>query len=161
MQLYKINEQLERLINDGALFVDTETGEVFDDKALDQLALDWDTKVTNTGCLIKNMEADAVAMKNEMDALKGRRERLEKRIDSLKKYLSFCLEGKKFHSPQVDISFRKSEQVEILEGCKIPDEYQKVKTTYTPDKTALKQAIKSGKTFDGISLVEKRNIQIK
>lgn len=26
MQLYKINEQLERLINDGALFVDTETG---------------------------------------------------------------------------------------------------------------------------------------
>lgn len=99
MQLYKINEQLERLINDGALFVDTETGEVFDDKALDELAIDWDTKVTNTGCLIKNMEADAIAMKNEMDALKGRRERLEKRIDSLKKYLSFCLEGKKFHSP--------------------------------------------------------------
>lgn len=40
MQLYKINEQLERLIDAGELFVDTETGEVFDDKALDQLALD-------------------------------------------------------------------------------------------------------------------------
>ena len=29
MQLYKMNEQLERLIDAGELFVDTETGEVF------------------------------------------------------------------------------------------------------------------------------------
>lgn len=161
MQLYKMNEQFERLIDAGELFVDTETGEVFDDKALDQLALDWDTKVTNTGCFIKDMETDIVAIKSEVDRLRERQKRLEKRVENLKGYLSFCLNGKKFHSPQVDISFRKSEQVEILEGCKIPDEYQKVKTTYTPNKTALKQAIKSGKTFDGISLVEKQNIQIK
>lgn len=161
MQLYKINEQLERLIDAGELFVDTETGEVFDDKALDQLAMDWDTKVTNTGCLIKNMESDVAAMKAEMDNLKERSERLKKQTENLKQYLAFCLEGKKFHSPQVDISFRKSEMVEIAEGASIPEEYQRVKTTYTLDKTAIKQAIKSGKSFDGIALVTKQNIQIK
>lgn len=160
MQLYKINEQLERLINDGALFVDTETGEVFDDKALDELAIDWDTKVTNTGCLIKNMEADAIAMKNEIDALKGRRERLEKRIDSLKKYLSFCLEGKKFHSPQVDISFRKSEQVEA-DIARLPAEYIISVTTSKPNKIKLKEALKRNISIEGAALIEKKNIQIK
>lgn len=160
MQLYKINEQLERLIDAGELFVDTETGEVFDDKALDQLALDWDTKVTNTGCFIKNMESDIVAIKSEVERLKERQKRLEKRVESLKGYLSFCLEGKKFHSPQVDISFRKSEQVEA-DIARLPAEYIISVTTLKPNKIKLKEALKKNISIEGAALVEKKNIQIK
>lgn len=160
MQLYKINEQLERLIDAGELFVDTETGEVFDDKALDQLALDWDTKVTNTGCFIKNMESDIVAIKSEVERLKERQKRLEKRVESLKGYLSFCLEGKKFHSPQVDISFRKSEQVEA-DIARLPAEYIISVTTSKPNKIKLKEALKRNISIEGAALVEKQNIQIK
>lgn len=160
MQLYKMNEQLERLIDSGELFVDTETGEVFDDKALDQLALDWDTKVTNTGCFIKNMESDIVAIKSEVERLRERQKRLEKRVESLKGYLSFCLDGKKFHSPQVDISFRKSEKV-IADIDRIPEQFKRRIEEIKPDLAGIKKAIKAGEEVAGAFIEEKQNIQIK
>lgn len=161
MQLYKINEQLERLIDAGGLFVDTETGEVFDDTALDALAISWDEKVTNTGCLIKNMAAEEAAIKAEMKALKERADRLGNRVERLKQYLGFCLEGKKFHSPQVDISFRRSEQVVIGNMELLPSEYIIIETTQKANKVSIKQAIKSGHRIPGAELMEKQNIQIK
>ena len=160
MQLYKMNEQFERLIDAGELFVDTETGEVFDDKALDQLALDWDTKVTNTGCFIKNMESDIVAIKSEVDRLRERQKRLEKRVESLKGYLSFCLDGKKFHSPQVDISFRKSERV-FADVYLIPEQFKRRIEEIKPDLAGIKKAIKAGQEVAGAFIEEKQNIQIK
>ena len=160
MQLYKMNERFERLIDAGELFVDTETGEVFDDKALDQLAIDWDTKVTNTGCFIKDMESDIVAIKSEVERLKERQKRIEKRVESLKGYLSFCLDGKKFHSPQVDISFRKSEKV-IADVDKIPEQFKRRIEEIKPDLVGIKKAIKAGEEVAGAFIEEKQNIQIK
>jgi hypothetical protein len=60
----------------------------------------------------------------------------------------------------VSVSFRKSESLEISEGAVIPAEYLKQKEPDI-DKAGLKKAVKAGQAFDGISIVEKQNIQIK
>ncbi len=60
-----------------------------------------------------------------------------------------------------DISFRASEQTVIDNADAVPEEYMTVKTTYTPNKTAIKEAIKAGKEVPGAHLEQKKNIQIK
>ena len=76
------------------------------------------------------------------------------KAESLKRYLQSALGGEKFKTAKVSISYRKSE------SAKIPDEYLKYLEPEVK-KTDLKKAIKAGETFEGVSLVEKQNIQIK
>ena len=57
------------------------------------------------------------------------------------------------------ISFRKSESVEIDNVEELEDRFKRVKVE--ADKTAIKQAIKSGKEVKGARLVENNNLQIR
>ena len=45
--------------------VDAETGEIIDDKALEELELARDNKIENIACWIKNLKADAESYKKE------------------------------------------------------------------------------------------------
>lgn len=62
---------------------------------------------------------------------------------------------------EYDLSFRRSESVEIHHEGSIPDEYLTVKTSKAPNKTAIKDAIKAGKSVPGASLQQNSNLQIK
>lgn len=145
--------------------VDMETGEIVNVDALNALEMDRDAKIENIALWIKNLLSDVEQMKAERDALAEREKSAKNKAENLKKYLSGYLSGKKFSTPKVAISFRNSTSVEVSDINKImslddADSYLKYSEP-TPDKTAIKNAIKSGVQIPGCSLVEKSNIQIK
>ena len=153
MNLYEIDNEIIDLVDD-------ETGEIIDINRFDELSMERDAKVENICLWIKNLKAEAEALKAEKDAFAARQKTVENKMNSLKNYISHYLEGTSFESTRVKVSFRKSESLEVSDVYKIPDEFLKYKEPDV-DKQALKQAIKKGLHFEGCELVEKLNIQIK
>lgn len=153
MNLYQIDQQILDCI-------DAETGEIFDVEAFEQLALERDVKIESICLWIKNLNAEIEALKAEKDAFAQRLKAAENKRESLKKYISEYLAGNKFETAKVKVSFRKSESLEISEGAIIPEEYLKYKEPDI-DRAGLKKAIKEGQAFDGVSIIENQNIQIK
>lgn len=140
--------------------VDVETGEIFDEEKFEELGLERDAKIENICLWIKNLKAEAEALKVEKDAFAKRQKAAENKMESLKKYISNYLDGTSFESAKVKVSFRKSESLEVSDIYKIPEDYLKYKEPDV-DKQAIKQAMKLGKEFEGIEVVTNYNIQIK
>ena len=153
MNLYEIDAEILG-------WLDVETGEIFDVDKFEELAMARDAKIENICLWIKNLKAQAEALKAEKDSFAQRQKAAETKMESLKRYISGYLEGTAFESAKVKVSFRKSETVEILEDAVIPDEYLRFKEPEV-NKTGLKAALKSGVKIAGISIVENQNIQIK
>ena len=66
--------------------------------------------------------------------------------------------------PEHKITSRKVTSVEIdsdLQPVDLPEEFWRVKTTYSADKTALAAALKAGRVIDGTALVERRSWTIR
>ena len=113
MTLYEIDKSIEQLVN----AVDPETGELLaDNDALDALVMAREGKIENIACFIKNLTADAKALKDEELALAERRKAAEKKAERLKNYLTYALQGEKFQTAKCAVSFRKSQAVEIDDG---------------------------------------------
>ena len=151
--LYEIDEEILNC-------VDMETGEIIDVERLGQLQLAREDKVEGIALWIKNLLSDASAIKEEEDKLAQRRKVNENKAKNLKEYLSNFLNGQKFKTPKVSISYRKSESVEVADLSKLDDDYLKFAEP-TVDKTKVKKALKAGTVLQGVSLVENQNIQIR
>ena len=67
----------------------------------------------------------------------------------------------KIKSETLQLSFRKSESVEVFDESLVDEKFKKVKTEISLDKTAIKNAIKNGEDVQGAKIVEKNNLQIK
>lgn len=152
--------ELNKAIEDFELEVN-EDGEVLNIDELDELKLAREDKIEGIGLWVKNLEAEKVAVKAEKNIMADREKRLEKKIDSLKGYLSMALNGQKFSTPKVTMGFRKSVSVNIPDESAIADEYCNFTVVKKPDKTMIKNALSAGKEIFGAELVEKQNLQIK
>lgn len=140
--------------------VDMETGEIIDTEKLDQLSMERDTKIENIACWIKNLTAEAEALKVQSRAFADRQKAAENKVESLKKYLSAYLAGQKFATDKVAISFRKTSSVNVTDMNLIPKGYLKYADP-TVDKTAVKNAIKAGVVVPGAEIAEGQSISIK
>lgn len=148
---------------------DDETGEVSDIDKFEELKAKMDAlqeergqKISNIALFYKQTVAEAEAIKAEKMALAKRQAQKEKKAESLKKYLDYALQGEKFEDARCKISYRASEQVQLdpdLDPFNLPIQFQKV--SIEANKTELKKALKNGEKVDGVTLVEKKNIQIK
>jgi len=162
MKLYEINGELEKLI-------DSETGEIANIEAFEQLSMERETKLENIALWIKNLDSDATAIRAEEKALAERRRTMENRADGLKDYLAVMLgDGEKFEAPRVKLSWRKSESVKIL----IPEaDFITWANAVRPDllrynepeldKTAIKKALQDGEEITAATLLKSNNLQIK
>lgn len=139
---------------------DQETGEILDSDRLDQLEMERDTKIENIALYIKNLTADAEALKAEKQSFAERQKAAENKAESLKKYLANYLAGQKFSTPKVAISFRKTSSVNVTDISQLPEKFLKFADP-TPDKTAIKNAIKAGTTVTGAEIVEGKSMSIK
>lgn len=154
--LYELNQKF----NEFEFEIDEETGEILNAEELDKIELERNEKLENIGLWIKNLESDAEAYKREKDSF-AEKERLAKnKVESLKKYLNFVLNGDTFKSDRVNITYRKSTALNVIDEYVIPKKYF-VKQAPKLDKKAVKDAIKSGKKVKGAEIIEKENIQIK
>ena len=163
MKLFDIDEKLAACVKlDESRVVDTESGEVIDLEAIAALEMERDKKIENLGCWYKNLLADAEALKAQKNAFAEREKAAKAKAESLRGFLGRYLNGKKFETAKVAMSFRKSEAVEFDAKCigDVPEEFLKFKDPEL-DKVAVKKAIKAGETVPGCELVARQNLQIK
>lgn len=161
MTLYEIDKRIEDAMERA---VDPETGEIISDEAmaeLEQLDMDREEKIENTAMYYKNLMSDADQLKAEAKKLTDRASAAQRKADSLKRYLSFSLDGQNFKRGTVAISYRKGISVQIDDVWELPAKYRRFKDP-EPDKTAIRLALKADpESVPGASLVETQNIQIK
>lgn len=160
MNLYEMNAQIEELSEQ---LVDPETGEVNEEvmEQLDKLNMDRDEKLEGCGIVIKNLAAECIALKIEIDALKERMASKNRRMDNMMRYVDNNLRGEKFETAKVAFSYRKSQSVDVVDEEAVPDELCKYETTRKPVKTEIKKLLKNGEAVPGCVLVEKNNLNIK
>ena len=158
MTIYEIDQAIMKC-------VDLETGEIIDTEQLDKLQMERDTKLENVACWIKDLKAEAEAIKAEKQILANRQKVAENKAESLKKYLAYALDGKKFSTAKCAVSFRNTERVEITqEGLEaLMKEHDELLTYKAPEpnKTAIKQALKDGLNVAGVQLVQNISTIIK
>lgn len=153
MKLYEIDQAILDCI-------DLETGEIIDTEQLDKLTMEREAKLENVACWIKELKAEAEALKAEKMAFAKRQQVAENKMESLKKYLAYALDGQAFKTTRASVTFRKSQSVEIADIYKLDENYLRYKEPEA-DKTAIKEAIKQGKTVAGATLVENTSVIIK
>ena len=162
MNLFEIDDAIQRCVKleNSDNYVDTETGEIIDTAAIEQLEMDRDKKIRNIACWIRNLEADEKALADQIKTFTTRKNAAKNKRESLKSYLANFLNGAKWQNSEVAISWRKSESVEVEEGAAIPEKYLRYKEPEI-NKAAIKADLKAGATIYGCQLVTKNNIQIK
>lgn len=157
MKLYEIPGEITDLL-------DPETGEITDEEALGKLLRKWNNGVEWLALEVKNSLAEAEALKKEKEAFAARQKTAENRAKSLKNYLGFLLNGEKFKTDRVQISWRRSEQVQtddqFLLWAQENNAFLRWKEPEV-DRAALKDALKQGIEVPHAVLVENQNIQIK
>lgn len=158
MNLFEINA---KLMNAFESCIDPETGEIIGDTSvLDELQMERDTKIENTALLIKNLRAEAKALKEEEDRFAKRRRTCENRAKWLSNYLSDNLHGEKFKTLRTQITFRETESIEVTDVWELPEDLRRYKDP-EPDKALIKAAIKAGQQVKGAELVKKLSMTIK
>lgn len=149
MKLYEIDNAILECI-------DMETGEIIDAEKLDALNMERDAKIENVVLWIKDLKAEAEAIKAEKLALAERQKIAENKVESLKKWVAYALGGQKFSTAKCSVSFRNTESVEVTEEgleALMKEHYELL--TYKapePNKKAIKDAIKDGLSVAGVRI---------
>ena len=167
MTLYEIEAEILALLENGftASCVD-EDGVVDEQKAqeyLEKLPIERDKKLEAYGLVIKNYEAEIEAIKQEQSRLTARRQAKERQVERLKNAITNSMvlfNQPKFETAKVMFSFRKTSSVEV-DMNNLSKEFIKEKIEYTADKTAIKNAIKSGQVVEGAQIVERQALQVR
>lgn len=140
--------------------IDPDTGEITNSEQLETLQMERQTKLENVALYIKNLKADAAMYKAEKQAFAERQAAAEKRAESLSEWLRKALDGQKFKTEKAEVSFRKTQKVEILDIWDLNEDLLKYSDP-TPDKAAIKRAIKAGEEVKGAKLVDDISMTIK
>lgn len=122
---------------------------------------DYENKVEGYIKVIKNLDADIEARKNEMDRLKKLNDADKAKKERMKATLEESMEltgHDRVDTALFKVSFRRSKAVEV-DMVLLPDEYKKVE--YKADKTALKRLLTDGQEIAGATLVENKNLSIR
>ena len=134
--LYEINNEILNCI-------DMETGEIIDLEKLEELQLERNTKIENIALWYKNLVSDAEQYKAEKNVFAEKERIAKNKAESLKKYLDSVLNGSAFKTTRANVTYRASEGVVIDDITKVDESYLKYAEP-TPDKTAIKKALKDG-----------------
>jgi len=134
---------------------------------LESLSGDLEEKATNTAFLIRNLEANAAAIKDAEAAMAARRKALENRAARVKDWVlaNMMLAGvQKIECPYFKVSVRDNPAaVEVYEPGLIPAEFMRQPEPPPPavDKTAIKEALKAGQDVPGCKLTVGKRLEIK
>ena len=158
MTLYEIDQNIMALID--------EDGEITNPEAFDALQITRSEKLEGIACWIKNLNADIKAIKDEEERLKERRIHLVNKVSSLSGYLEHALNGEKFSTPRVAISYRTSSAVEITDNVAFVDWAKSYDPSLLhikaePNKTAIKNALNGGMEIPLAQIVERKSMQVK
>lgn len=166
LSIYSIPHEIQTALN--ALTVDEETGEVIGWERLDELTQGAADKIANTARFIRYGEVQIDAMEKAIADIKARKQSAQNLVDKLRVKVVQALlampDGKrKIEEPDIKVSTRKSESVSLDDESLLDKKFIKVEviTKQSPDKKAIKEAIKSGEEVKGAHLCTNYSLQIK
>ena len=149
--------------------VDLETGEILDTEKLDALQMERDRKLEGVALWIKDMKAEATAVKEEADKLTARKKSLENKMEGLKAWLLMALDGEKLKTPRCNVYQTHNQRVAVADE---PALIQFLQTLNEPEKflrfkdpelkrDEIKKALKDGTIIPGAELEETESVVIK
>ena len=122
--------------------------------------MEWSAKVEGIALGYKNEDAEAKAIKEEIDKLTERMNRHKRKAEGYKNFLAMVLEGKKFETAKALVKPTKSKvcewdgSFEGLEKYAIPQEPKF-------DKASARKDLLAGMEVPHCTLVEKSSVSIK
>ena len=160
--LYEINQDILDCIDD-------ESGEILDVKKLDALQMEREAKLEGVALWIKDLKAESEAVKAEADKLTARKKALENKIDGLKQWLLYALNGEKLNTPRCKVYQTHSQKVVIDDEKALVDMLmtspfgEKFLRVNEPeiDKNALKDSMKQGYEYEFAHLEQTESVVIK
>lgn len=131
---------------------------------LDSIEDAIESKAENIAKLVRNLESDVSAYKEEEERLKTKRQATENKVKWLKTYLedNMKLSGKtKFKSGMFNFSIQKNPvSVNITDERIIPEEFL-IQQPPKVDKTSLKEVLKNGIEVPGAELKQTEGLRIR
>jgi len=160
--LYDIDQEILACIDD-------ETGEILDVEKLDALQMERERKLEGVALWVKDLKAEADAVKAEADKLTARKKALDNKIDGLKNWLLFALGGEKLKTPRCNVYQTHSQKVVIDDEKALIDMFmsspsgEKFLRMKDPeiDKNALKDSMKQGYEYEFAHLETTESVVIK
>lgn len=160
MKLYEISDAIRAALDH--IELDEETGEILSADELHAVEAEAAEKIEATALYLRELDAEAKAAKDEADRMLARVKSMQKRSDYLKAMLLDALHATgKVKTGRVTVSIRTTKAVEIAEGADLPEAYTTVKTTVSPNKTAIKDALSAGIEVPGCHIEERESVQIR
>lgn len=160
MNLFNIQQQylsLAEQLSEGEFTSELEQALIINETELKE-------KAVNYGFVIRGYEYNNTCIDNEIKRLQELKKRNTNVVNRLENAISEAMKLygiEKVESPTLKLSFRKSESVEIVNEAQLAAPFKTLKTTCTPNKTLIKEAIKNGEVVEGAILVTNLNLQIK
>ena len=149
--------------------VDLETGEILDPEKLDALQMEREQKLEGVALWVKDMKAEAEAVKAEADKLTARKKALENKIDGLKNWLMYALNGEKLKTPRCNVYYTRNQRLAVadeekligfLKTLKEPEQFLKFSEPELR-RDEIKKAIKDGYEIPGAALEQTESVVIK
>ena len=160
MKLYEISDAIRAALDH--IDVDPETGEILNADNLHAVEAKASDKIEATALYLRELDAEAKAAKDEADRIIARVKSMQKRSDYLKAMLLEALHATgKVKTARVTVSIRTTQAVEVSEGANLPEAYTTVKTTVSPNKIAIKQALLDGVEVPGCHLEARESVSIR
>ena len=149
--------------------VDMETGEILDAEKLDALQMERETKLEGVSLWVKDLTAEANAVKEEADKLTARKRALDNKIQALKSWLLIALNGEKLKTPRCNVYYTHNQRVKVddeeklisfLKNTTVPDEFLRFREPELR-RDEIKKALKEGVRIPGAELEETESVVIK
>lgn len=175
MTVYELTAEY-RALEDALMAEAEENDGVISDELLTAISAaseQIDEKAENCAKAAKNLAAEAdtvdgqiAALKAEIDRLTARRDGILKNADRIKARVVEMMRAvgkEKIRTPLFTLYPKTTVSVDIPDDAVVPIDYKKavVKTEYKPDKKLIKEAIESGKSVTGATLIKKTTLMIK
>ena len=149
--------------------VDAETGEILDTEKLDALQMEREAKLEGVALWVKDLKAEADAVKAEADKLTARKKALDNKVESIKAWLLSALGGEKLKTPRCNVYQTHGQRVSVpdeagligfLQTLEEPERFLRFKEPELK-KDEIKKALKEGTIIPGASLEETESVVIR
>lgn len=162
--LYKIANEYLKVYDEFMSIPDLPQEAVND--TLESIVGDFENKVINVAAFIKNLQAEAEAIKNAEKNMQERRRVIENKAESLENYLMFnlaqCHINEIKSSPMFLIKLKDNPPSVIIENENdIPNQYKNIEVIEKIDKMAIKKSLSNGEPVPGARLEQKKSLSIK
>ena len=149
--------------------VDLETGEILDSEKLDALQMEREKKLEGVALWIKDLNAEAAAVKAEADKLTARKKALDNKVADLKQWLLYALNGEKLKTARCNVYQTHNMRlavadepalIKFLQTLKDPERFLKFPEPELR-KDEIKKALKEDYEIPGAALEETESVVIR